>query len=75
MFVYVNGNRYEGEWKDGMKHGRGRFFHLNRGQMQEGVWVKNICVYSTIIVIPFRQRALDPTYYPIHGVKTGELLV
>lgn len=69
MFVYMNGNRYEGEWKDGMKHGRGRFFHLNKGQMQEGVWVKDICVCSTITVIPFRQRALDPTQYPIHAVR------
>lgn len=68
MFVRTDGNRYEGEWKDGAKHGNGRFFHLDKGQMQEGVWVKDICVFSTIQIIPFRQRSLFPTSIPIPEV-------
>lgn len=69
MFVRTDGNRYEGEWKDGMKHGRGRFFHLDKGQMQEGVWVRDVCVFSTLAIIPFRQCAMFPTKYPIETVK------
>lgn len=68
MFVYMNGNRYEGEWKDGVKHGRGRFFHLHSGQMQEGVWAKDICIYSVITDIPFRQQSAVPSCYPLHKV-------
>lgn len=69
MFVRTDGNRYEGEWKDGMKHGKGIFFHLDKGQMQEGVWVKDMCIFSTIKIIPFRQRAMFPTKYPITEVS------
>lgn len=68
MFVRTDGNRYEGEWRNGMKHGQGRFFHLHTGQMQEGVWVENVCVFSKIVIIPFRQCALFPTKYPIQAV-------
>lgn len=69
MFVRTDGNRYEGDWKDGMKDGKGIFYHLNKGQMQEGVWVKDRCIFSTISVIPFRQCALFPTQYPVTEVK------
>lgn len=74
MFVYMNGNRYEGEWKNGLKHGKGRFFHLNNGTMQEGVWLNDICVSSTIVNIPFRARAFFPTPYPIQNVRTNLLM-
>lgn len=69
MFVYMNGNRYEGEWMNGAKHGAGRFFYLDSGMMQEGVWVNGMCVSSTFTNIPFRQRALYPTYYPLQKVR------
>lgn len=68
MFVHINGNRYEGEWENGLKHGEGRFFHLDSGVMQEGVWVNGTCVRSIIMNIPFRNRALLPTAYPIQKV-------
>ncbi|XP_044733280.1 MORN repeat-containing protein 3-like [Chrysoperla carnea] len=69
MFVQTNGNRYEGEFKAGLKHGKGRFYHLNVGQLQEGLWIDDMCKVSTIIIIPFRQSALNPTEYPIPPVK------
>lgn len=69
MFVRTDGNRYEGEWKDGMKHGKGIFYHLNKGQMQKGLWEKDMCIFSTISVIPFRQCALFPSQYPVPEVK------
>jgi len=30
----ANENRYEGEWKDGKKNGRGKFFYLDTGQVR-----------------------------------------
>lgn len=69
MFVRTDGNRYEGEWKDGMKHGKGIFYHLDKGQMQEGVWVKDMCIFSTVSIIPFRQCAMFPTQYAITEVS------
>lgn len=68
-YVRTDGNRYDGEWKGGLKHGRGRFFHLNKGQMQTGVWLDNVCVFSVIENIPYRQCALFPTAYPINSVS------
>ncbi|KAK9889775.1 hypothetical protein WA026_007152 [Henosepilachna vigintioctopunctata] len=69
MFIFQNGNRYEGEWKDGLKHGKGRYFHMDSGQMQEGVWFEDMCVYSTIIDIPYRHCSISPTKYPINEVE------
>ena len=34
---YANGDRYEGEWREGKKHGRGTFFYAN-GDRYEGEW-------------------------------------
>ncbi|KAK5644890.1 hypothetical protein RI129_006190 [Pyrocoelia pectoralis] len=65
MWVRSDGNRYEGSWNTDLKHGKGRFFHLNTGQMQEGVWKTDICIYSVVVDIPYRQSAVLPTPYPI----------
>lgn len=69
MFIYQNGNRYEGHWKNGLKHGKGRYFHLDSGQLQEGVWFKDMCVFSTIIDIPYRQCSTSPSKYPLNQVN------
>lgn len=69
MFVAPDGNRYEGEWSGDKKHGQGRYFHLDTGQMQEGVWINGNCSFSTIIDIPFRQTAVSATPYPIRSVS------
>lgn len=52
-----------------MKHGRARYYHLDSGQMQEGIWREDYCVYSILIDIPYRQTAIYPTSYPIVPVK------
>ncbi|KAI4462256.1 morn repeat-containing protein 3 [Holotrichia oblita] len=72
MFVSPDGNRYEGEWSKDQKHGKGRYFHLDSGQMQEGVWIKGNCSYSTIIDIPFRQTAVKATPYPIQSIEVAD---
>ncbi|XP_018319676.1 MORN repeat-containing protein 3-like [Agrilus planipennis] len=59
------GNRYEGQWANDLKHGKGRYFHLDSGQMQEGVWREDICIFSVMIDIYFRQSAVIPSPYPI----------
>ncbi|XP_049762928.1 MORN repeat-containing protein 3-like [Schistocerca cancellata] len=65
LFAYANGNRYEGEWKCGLKNGCGRYYHLDSGQLQEGVWINGNCSCSTMTDIYYRQTAKDPTQYPI----------
>ena len=37
--TYPNGNKYEGEWKDGMMHGKGVLTDLD-GNKYEGEWEK-----------------------------------
>ena len=37
--VYTNGNKYEGQKKDNMRHGRGRYIY-NDGSYYMGSWVK-----------------------------------
>ncbi|XP_022916000.1 MORN repeat-containing protein 3-like [Onthophagus taurus] len=69
LFVYSNGNRYEGFWLHDLKHGKGRIYHLDSGQLQEGVWVEDYCIYSTIEDIPFRQTSVTPTPYPVDKIK------
>ncbi|KAL4711952.1 hypothetical protein ACJJTC_011259 [Scirpophaga incertulas] len=65
MFIQVNGNRYEGNWEDNLKHGLGRFYHMNTGQLQEGCWVRDLCVTSKMVDIIIRQCCDQPTEYPI----------
>ncbi|CAG9771742.1 unnamed protein product [Ceutorhynchus assimilis] len=65
IMVEPNGNRFEGSWKNNFKHGEGLYYHLDSGQVQEGVWQKDMCVYSTMRDIIYRQCALRPTTYPI----------
>ena len=37
---YANGTAFFGEWKEGLKHGKGTFFSNNKynGDKVEGVW-------------------------------------
>jgi len=37
-YVYVNGATYEGEWKDGKRHGKGIFIPADGGDVYDGQW-------------------------------------
>nr|CAI5831337.1 unnamed protein product [Callosobruchus analis] len=65
MLIYQNGNRYEGNFFNDVKHGKGRFYFLNVGQMQEGVWCEDICIFSQLYNLPYRQTAKRPTIFPM----------
>ncbi|KAL1490983.1 hypothetical protein ABEB36_011648 [Hypothenemus hampei] len=69
VMIQANGNRYEGEWANDLKHGRGQFFHLDSGQMQDGIWKENLCIFSQIRDIAFRQCCIAPTPYSIPNVS------
>jgi hypothetical protein len=38
MYIYHEGERYEGELVEGMKEGEGKYFYIN-GKVYEGIWV------------------------------------
>lgn len=63
----ANENRYEGLWKDDKKHGEGKFFYLNKGQLYTGVWVEDIAKCGTMEDFG-RDGAPEPTVYPIPKV-------
>lgn len=70
LFIRADGNRYEGEWRKDLKHGNGMFFHLNSGQVQDGVWNNDMCVYSQLKDVDYRQCCIEPTPYPIPEVRS-----
>lgn len=70
--VRADGNRYEGEFQDDLKHGKGLFYHLDNGLVQDGVWHKDMCIYSQMRDLEYRQCAIDPTPYPIPPVSMKE---
>ena len=37
FLFYADGDRYEGEWKDGRMHGKGSYYYGN-GDKYEGEW-------------------------------------
>ena len=39
-YIYDNGDRYVGEWKRGLRHGKGTLIYAN-GKIEEGIWKKN----------------------------------
>ena len=66
-------NRYEGQWKDDKKNGFGKFYHLDTGQMFEGVWVDNVAKCGNMTDFS-REIAPHPTEFPIPQVCLGERL-
>ena len=67
MICLANENRYEGSWVDGKKHGEGKFFYLNKGQLYIGVWVEDVAKCGTLEDFG-RDGAPEPTVYPIPEV-------
>ena len=40
MAIYPNGDRFEGIWRRGQRHGRGRYWFANRAtDCLSGVWI------------------------------------
>lgn len=69
FLLSANGNRYEGAFSNGMKNGKGIYFHKNTGQVQLGIWVDDVCKTSMIQDGDTRtQLSLSPTPYPIPEV-------
>ncbi|XP_069820112.1 MORN repeat-containing protein 3 [Dendropsophus ebraccatus] len=71
MLRLANENRFEGSWKGGKKHGPGKFFYLDKGQMYEGIWVEDIPKCGTMVDFG-RAEAPSPTKYPIPEVKVAD---
>lgn len=70
LFMYLiaaNGNQYEGGWKDGKKHGPGKYFYLDKGQQLEGIWVADIPKCGVLVDFG-RDNAPAPTQYPLPEV-------
>lgn len=63
-----NQTRYEGFFVDGQKHGEGIFYHGQTGQLQKGIWQRDVCVVSIMLDGQHRQRSTKPTQYPIPSV-------
>lgn len=38
MYIYTNGNRYEGSWLNDKKHGYGVYHYVSLGERYEGEW-------------------------------------
>lgn len=39
-FIYPSGNYYEGDWLNGLQHGKGVLYGKNNHIISEGVWIK-----------------------------------
>lgn len=68
MLRLNNDNRYEGKWLDDKKHGEGKFYYLDSGQVLLGTWVDNICKCGLMKDFN-RENAEGATRYPIPELK------
>ena len=69
--MLANGNRYEGGWEEGEKHGDGKCFYLDRGQLYIGVWVAGAAKCGEMIDLN-REHAEAPTVYPIPEIGLAD---
>lgn len=65
--IAANGNRYSGGWKDGKKHGPGKFFYPDKGQLLEGIWVADIPKCGVLVEFG-RENAPAPPELPLPEV-------
>lgn len=68
------GNRYEGSWKNGKKHGEGKFLYLNKGQVYSGVWSEGIPKCGTMEDYG-RDTATDRPIFLIPEVSTVQYII
>jgi hypothetical protein len=38
ILYYANNDRYDGDWKDGNRHGKGSYYHYLNGKVDTGKW-------------------------------------
>ena len=38
MYLYCNGNKYDGLWKEDKKHGQGKYFYESLNESYIGEW-------------------------------------
>ena len=67
LFFLENENRYEGQWKDGMKHGEGKFYHYSKGQVFVGTWLNDVAKCGVMKDFN-RETADEATQYPLPEV-------
>lgn len=70
--MQVNGNWYEGSWREGKKNGNGKVFFADKGQIYEGFWVDGDAKCGTLADFG-REEAAMPTKFPIPQVKHFKL--
>ena len=68
FIILVNGNRYEGSWKNDMKDGDGKFLYLDKGQVYTGVWKENVAKSGTLEDFD-RDSAPNPPIFPLPEVN------
>ena len=64
-------SRYEGQWAHDKKHGEGKFFYLDSGQVLEGTWSENISKCGEMSDFN-RGSATAATQFPIPELKLAE---
>lgn len=62
----ANGNRFEGSFSNGKKHGEGIYYHKNSGQVQKGIWIDDLCKCSVMQDDEIREK---PKSYSIPEVS------
>ena len=69
MLLYAaSDDRYEGSWKDDKKHGSGKFFYLDKGQLLRGTWIEDVPKCGMMEDFG-REGAPHMTKYPIPEVS------
>ena len=68
----ANENRYEGSWLSDKKHGPGKYYYLDKGQMYEGTWSDDIARCGKMVDFG-RDKAPTATQYPIPQVSTKDI--
>lgn len=72
VFFSVNGNWFDGTWRDGNKNGNGKFYFSDKGQIYEGIWVDGVARCGALSDFG-RDEASSPTQYPIPKVAGSEI--
>lgn len=72
LLTEANGNWYEGGWRDGKKHGKGKAYYPDKGQLYEGLWLDGDAKCGTVCDFG-REKAVTPTKYPIPQVRHFKL--